>query len=149
MVLWSVNWWGPNFENYLRVQVSEDLAKQYNMNVMMANWSGVNKKHKWNGQGYSCGINRTGKVISMAKTLFGKEIVYADFKIHKIKRSLDSMTREELISETRNLRKYKKMAGKRLIFLEKRLKELTPPPVSGQKTLIKKRIKKDTPFANL
>jgi predicted amidohydrolase len=46
--------------------------------IVVSNWSADKDSPGWPGHGYSCVIDRDGRVLSMAKSQKGSEIVYAD-----------------------------------------------------------------------
>lgn len=59
-------------------QVHDD----FRHHIIAANWS-VDHAQKWRGFGFSEIISREGKVLSVAKSIFGSEIVYADLPMAK------------------------------------------------------------------
>jgi hypothetical protein len=66
------------FYHILPGQVNDD----FKHHIVAANWS-VDHAEKWRGFGFSEIISRDGKVLSVAKSIFGSEIVYADLPVAK------------------------------------------------------------------
>ena len=66
------------FYHILPGQVHDD----FKHHIIVANWS-VDHAQKWRGFGFSEIISREGKVLSVAKSIFGSEIVYADLPMAK------------------------------------------------------------------
>src|SRR5262249_38651689 len=57
-------------------------VKPFHHHLIGPNWS-VDVPQKWRGYGFSVIIDKTGKVVSSAKSLYGSEIVYADLPTAK------------------------------------------------------------------
>jgi predicted amidohydrolase len=55
-------------------------VKPFKHHLIGANWS-VDKPQSWRGYGFSTIIDKDGKVVSTAKSLYGSEIVYADLPV--------------------------------------------------------------------
>ncbi len=66
------------FYHILPGQVHDD----FKHHIIAANWS-VDEPQKWRGFGFSEIISREGKVLSVVKSVFGSEIVYADLPVAK------------------------------------------------------------------
>ncbi|MBA4386723.1 MAG: hypothetical protein C0404_02010 [Verrucomicrobia bacterium] len=78
MVLYSVGWYGPNGDDWFSRRFPEKYVAPNGFAVIAANWSAETKDKTWAGSGHSCVIDRTGKVLKMAVTEAGSEIVIAD-----------------------------------------------------------------------
>jgi predicted amidohydrolase len=81
IVLYSVGWYGPNTDNWYRNIFPERYVMPNGFSIMVANWSADKNSPGWPGHGYSCVIDRQGRVLAMAKSQKGEEIVYADLPI--------------------------------------------------------------------
>jgi len=78
IVLYSVGWYGPNAENWYKNVFPRDYVKPNRFSIVVANWSAEPDNPGWPGHGYSCIVNRDGRVLAMAKSTRGPEIVIAD-----------------------------------------------------------------------
>jgi predicted amidohydrolase len=83
IVLYSVGWYGPNEKNWFSNLFPQRAVVPYNFDIVVANWSAIDSAQVWPGRGYICVINRRGRVLSMASTVYGNEIVFADIPIRQ------------------------------------------------------------------
>lgn len=83
IVLYSVGWYAPNADNWFKGLFPRDIVIPNNFAVVVANWSAEEVSQGWPGHGYSCIIDRDGKVLAIAKETQGEEIVMADLPITK------------------------------------------------------------------
>lgn len=81
IVLYSVGWYGPNTDTWFSDTFPRRYVVPNGFAVVSANWSADEGAPGWPGHGYSCVIDRDGKVLAMAKTTRGEEIVIADLPI--------------------------------------------------------------------
>lgn len=81
IVLYSVGWYGPNTKFWYTDVFPRRYVVPNRFAVVAANWSADRGAPGWPGIGYSCITARTGKVLAMAKTTRGPEIVIADLPI--------------------------------------------------------------------
>ncbi|OGV72162.1 MAG: hypothetical protein A3K18_21155 [Lentisphaerae bacterium RIFOXYA12_64_32] len=81
IVLYSVGWYGPNTENWFRNLFPAGYVVPNHFAVVVANWSAEPDNPGWPGHGYSCVIDAAGKVLSMATSDRGEEIVFADLPV--------------------------------------------------------------------
>ena len=83
IVLYSVGWYGPNEKSWFSHQFPRKAVIPHGFDIVVANWSGVTREHNWPGRGHSCVITREGKVLAMAKSVHGSEIVIAELPIRR------------------------------------------------------------------
>lgn len=83
IVLYSVGWYGPNEQNWFSKLLPQRAIIPYGFSVIAANWAGPTEEEDWPGRGCSCIIAGDGKVLAMAKTVVGNEIVMTDLPARK------------------------------------------------------------------
>jgi len=81
IVLYSVGWYGPNTEIWYTDIFPRRYVVPNGFAVVAANWSADRGAPGWEGHGYSCVIGRDGKVLAMARSTRGAELVLADVPI--------------------------------------------------------------------
>ena len=81
IVLYSVGWYGPDTKGWYTDTFPRRYVVPNGFAVVAANWSADPGAPGWEGIGYSCIIARGGKVLAMAKSTRGEEIVVADLPI--------------------------------------------------------------------
>ena len=81
IVLYSVGWYGPNEKNWFSNQFPRKAVVPYGFDIIVANWASERLNQNWPGRGHSCIISGEGKVLSMANSVHGNEIVYADIEV--------------------------------------------------------------------
>lgn len=87
IVLYSVGWYGPNEKKWFSESFPKKAVIPYKFDIVVSNWSSEKPGQKWPGRGHSCIINGKGKVLAMAKSVHGNEIVIAELEV----RSYDKM----------------------------------------------------------
>jgi predicted amidohydrolase len=83
IVLYSVGWYGPNEKQWFETQFPQQAVIPFGFSVVSANWAGRTETDVWPGRGHSCIITGDGKVLAMAKTVIGNEIVMADLPVKR------------------------------------------------------------------
>ena len=83
IVLYSVGWYGPNERNWFQNLFPQQAVIPFGFSVVAANWAGQAEDDDWPGRGCSCIITGDGKVLAMAKTVTGNELVMADLPVRK------------------------------------------------------------------
>jgi len=78
IVLYSVGWYGPNEKEWFGNEFPRKVVAPHGFSVVAANWSGGTARDEWPGRGHSCVIAGDGKVLAMAKTVAGNEVVWAE-----------------------------------------------------------------------
>ena len=78
IVLYSVGWYGPNTDTWFSDVFPRRYVVPNGFAVVAANWSADPGAPEWPGIGHSCIIAANGKVLAMAKTVRGDEIIVAD-----------------------------------------------------------------------
>jgi predicted amidohydrolase len=81
IVLYSVGWFAPNPAAWFGDVFPQRFAAKHRMAFVVANWSAEPGAPDWPGFGHSCVIDRTGKVLSMARKQRGPRIVIADLPV--------------------------------------------------------------------
>jgi predicted amidohydrolase len=81
IVLYSVGWFGPNPETWFREIFPQRYAAKHRMAFVVSNWSAQPGAKPWPGFGYSCIIDRTGRVLAMASKQRGPRIVRYDLPL--------------------------------------------------------------------
>jgi len=89
IVLYSVGWYGPNTETWFSDVFPRRYVVRNGFAVVAANWSAEPGAPGWEGHGYSCIVAPDGKVLAMAKTTRGDEIVLADLPTKSPRRLLE------------------------------------------------------------
>ena len=83
MVVYSVGWHGPNTKNWYRSIFPRRYVVTNGFAVVVANGSADCNAPGWPGHGHSCIIDGNGKVLAMARSTRGSEIVVADIPIRR------------------------------------------------------------------
>ena len=83
IILYSVGWYGPNEKNWFTNVFPRKAVIPYKHSVVLANWCGRTENDDWPGRGYSCIINRQGKVLAINEDPLDENIVIADLPIDK------------------------------------------------------------------
>ncbi|HEY3319046.1 MAG TPA: carbon-nitrogen hydrolase family protein [Planctomycetota bacterium] len=81
IVLYAVGWYGPNPENFFGDVFPRLYVQPSGLAVVAANWSAEPRQDRWPGVGCSCVIDATGRVVAMASTAEGSEVVIADLPL--------------------------------------------------------------------
>ncbi|HUT35407.1 MAG TPA: carbon-nitrogen hydrolase family protein [Planctomycetota bacterium] len=89
VVLYSVGWYGPNTETWFGDVFPRRYVVRNGFAAVAANWSAEPGAPGWPGHGYSCVVAPDGKVLAMAKTTRGDEIVLADVPTRSPRRLLE------------------------------------------------------------
>ena len=80
-MLYSVGWYRPNTENWYRNVFPRRYVTPNGFSIVVANWFAEQNSPGWPGHGHSCVIDRTGAVLSMAKSDRGSEVVLGDLVV--------------------------------------------------------------------